>query len=54
MTDYVHVVKTSNTTSETEQKTPKSTSVKSLLNVFEKSQVTPPEELHMLHQRENC
>ncbi|CAG2210978.1 unnamed protein product [Mytilus edulis] len=51
MSDYVHVVKTSNTTSETVPKTPKSTNVKCLLNVFEKSPVTPPEELH---QRENC
>ena len=33
------------------KKTPKSTNVKCLLNVFEKSPVTPPEELH---QRENC
>ncbi|VDI67996.1 Hypothetical predicted protein [Mytilus galloprovincialis] len=43
MSDYVHVVKTSNTTSETVPKTPKSTNVKCLLNVFEKSPVTPPD-----------
>ncbi|VDI19490.1 Hypothetical predicted protein [Mytilus galloprovincialis] len=47
----VNVGKTSNTTDETVPKTQKSTNVKCLLNVFEKSPVTPPEELQ---KRENC